>query len=99
MEESPMLMHTLDLVAQAIPNPPPAAPADLSSKAATAIGLVKWISIISALAVLAGAGTLLFAGEKGYGGGISPDLKSKLGSVVVVLLIVGASTQIVQFLA
>jgi hypothetical protein len=99
MEESPMLIQAVDLVAQAIPNPPPAAPGDLASKAATAIGLVKWISIISALAVLAGAGTLLFAGERGYGGGISPDLKSKLGSVVVVLLIVGASTQIVQFLA
>lgn len=94
-----MLMQALDVIAQAIPNPPPAAPADLAAKAATAIGLVKWISIISALAVLAGAGTMLLAGERGHGGGISPDLKSKLGSVVVVLLIVGASTQIVQFLA
>jgi hypothetical protein len=99
MEESPMHSQLIEVVAQAIPNPPPAAPADLASKAAIAIGLVKWISIISALAVLAGAGTLLFAGERGYGGGISPDLKSKLGSVIVVLLIVGASTQIVEFLA
>lgn len=94
-----MFMQTLAEFPAAIPNPPPAAPGELATKAATAIGLVKWISIISALAVLAGAGTMLFAAERGHGGGISPDLKAKLGSVVVVLLIVGASTQIVQFLA
>ncbi len=84
---------------EVVPNPPPSAPGDLQSRAATIVGLAKWISLICALAILAGSGALLFAGERGMGSGISPELKSKLGMVVVVLLIVGASTQIVQFLS
>ena len=32
-----MLMQALDVIAQAIPNPPPAAPADLAAKAATVV--------------------------------------------------------------
>ena len=92
-----MLIQSLEAALAIVPNPPPAAPAEVSARAATVIGFAKWASIISALIVLAGSGVMLFAGERNMGGGLSPELKSKLGQVVVVLLIAGASTQIVQF--
>ena len=65
----------------------------------TVLGLAKWVSLMSALGVLLGAGMLLFAAERGHGSGLSPQLKSTLGGVAVVLVIVGSAAQIVEFLS
>jgi hypothetical protein len=80
-----------------IPNPPPNAPAELEAGASTAIGLVKWGSLIAVGLTLAGIGGTLFAAEHGHGSGISPQMKSRLGSVVLVLIIVAAGASIVDF--
>lgn len=95
-----MLIQTaLNLVEQAIPNPSPSAPAEFAAKVSTAIGWAKWISLAIVMAVLSGSGALLFAESRGAGGGISPELKSKLGQVVVVLVIVASASQIITFLS
>lgn len=91
--------HLFLAVVDMIPNPPPVPPAGVAEKVNKVLGLIKWGSLMAALAVLFGAGGLLFASERGHGSGLSPQLKSTLGSVMVVLVIVGAATQIVQFLS
>ena len=82
-----------------IPDPAPSAPPALADKVYAVLGIVKWGSLMAALAVLLGAGVALFAGERGHGSGLSPQLKSLVGSVFVVLVLVGAASQIVSFLS
>lgn len=95
-----MLLQTaIDLVAQNIPDPSPSAPAEFAAKVSTAIAWAKWGSLAVVMLVLSGAGFLLFAESRGAGSGISPDLKSKLGSVVIVLIIVGSAAQIITFMS
>jgi hypothetical protein len=95
-----MLFHAVvELVSQAIPNPSPSAPAAFADKVSTAISWAKWASLAIVMAVLSGSGAMLFAESRGAGSGISPELKSKLGAVVVVLIIVGSASQIITFLS
>jgi hypothetical protein len=93
-----LVRMVIDLLAS-IPDPPPSAPAAMQAKVATALGLVKWVSLMAALGVLLGAGALLFAAERGHGSGLSPQLKSTLGAVCVVLIIVGSAAQLVEFMS
>ena len=93
------MFHVLAVALAGLPDPPPSAPAGLADKANTVLGLIKWVSLMSALAVLMGAGGLLFAAERGHGGGLSDRMKSTLGSVLVALVVVGAASAIVSFLS
>jgi hypothetical protein len=93
-----MLFQTVaDVVAQAIPDPAPSAPGRFVEKWSLVIAVVKWISLGIAMVVLSGSGAFLFAESRGMGSGVSPELKSKLGQVVLVLVIVGSAAQIIQF--
>jgi len=94
-----LLQSVIHWVEQAIPNPSPSAPAEFAAKVSTAISWAKWASLAIVMAVLSGSGVLLFAESRGAGAGISPELKSKLGAVVVVLIIVGSAAQIITFLS
>jgi len=95
-----MLFQTaIEFLEQAIPDPAPSAPGAFAEKVATAIAWAKWGSLAVVMLVLSGAGFLLFAESRGAGSGISPDLKSKLGSVVIVLIIVGSAAQIITFMS
>lgn len=94
-----MMVHVLVVALAGLPDPPASAPAGLADKANTVLGLIKWVSLMSALAVLMGAGGLLFAAERGHGGGLSDRMKSTLGSVLVALVVVGAASAIVSFLS
>lgn len=94
-----LFQAALEVLEQAIPDPAPSAPAEFAAKVSTAIGWAKWGSLAIVMLVLSGAGVLLFAESRGAGSGISPDLKSKLGSVVVVLIIVGSAAQIITFMS
>ena len=89
----------LRLLWSSIPDPAPSAPAGVADKVNTVLSLVKWASLMASLAVLLGSGALLFAGERGHGGGMSPQLKSTIGSVLVVLIIVGSASQLVQWMS
>ena len=92
-------VRMIHMLLSSIPDPAPSAPAEVAAKVTTVLGLVKWTSLMAALAVLLGSGALLFAAERGHGGGMSPQLKSTLGSVLVVLIVVGSASQLVQWLS
>ena len=98
-----MLFHTAlevrEFLGQVVPDPAPSAPAEFAAKVSTAISWAKWASLAIVMLVLSGSGGLLFAESRGMGSGISPELKSKLGAVVVVLIIVGSAAQIIQFMS
>ena len=94
-----MLFQTaLNVLEQAIPDPAPSAPAEFAAKASTAISWVKWGSLAVVMAVLSGAGFLILSENRG-GSGMSGEMKSKLGQVVVVLIVVGSAAQIIQFMS
>ena len=91
--------HAPALVEGVFTDPTADAPEALKTKVNTALGLVKWASIIAIGAVLLASGLMVWAGDRGYGGGLSPELKSKLMSAMIALVIVGSASQIVNFLA
>ena len=93
-----MFQTALDFVQQAIPDPAPSAPADFADKAATAIAWVKWGSLAVIMAVLSGAGFMILAENRG-GSGMSPEMKGRLGTVIVALIIVGSAAQIITFMS
>ena len=83
----------------AVPDPPAQAPAELKAKTATVLGMVKWGSLVAVLGLLLAAGMISLAGDRGYGGGMSPELKSSVMKAVVALVIVGSAAQIVTFVS
>jgi hypothetical protein len=89
---------TANLVSQ-VTDPNAQAPAGLESKANLVLGLVKWGSLIGVLALLLASGMIVLAGDRGYGGGMSPELKSSMIKGVVALVIVASASQIVNFVA
>ena len=82
-----------------VPDPPAQAPAELKAKTATVLGMVKWGSLVAVLGLLLAAGMISLAGDRGYGGGMSPELKSSVMKAVVALVIVGSAAQIVTFVS
>jgi hypothetical protein len=82
-----------------IPDPAPSAPPALAAKVAAVLGIVKWTSLMAVLAVLLGTGVVLLAAERGHGAGLSPRLRSTIGSALVVLVVVGTASQLVSFLS
>jgi hypothetical protein len=81
-----------------IPNPQPSAPAELSAKAATVVGLIKWGSLMAGLAGLAAFGMLALAADRGGMGSQAADMKERLGKIIVALVVVMTSTSIVTFI-
>lgn len=82
-----------------ITDPGAAAPAALQEKASIVLSMVKWGSLISVLGLLLAAGMISLAGDRGHGGGMSPELKSTVMKGVVALVIVASAAQIVTFVA
>ena len=94
-----LLSLLADLPAQAIPNPPPAAPPELQAKTSTVIGLVKWGSLMAGLIGLASFGMLALAADRGGMGSHAADMKERLGKIIVGLVVVMTSTSIIVFIA
>ena len=88
----------LSLVAQ-VTDPDAAAPAGLQDKTNVVLGLVKWGSLMAVLGLLLAAGMIALAGDRGYGGGMSPELKSSVMKGVIALVIVASASQIVTFVS
>ena len=86
------------LLAQ-VEDPVAQAPEGLKTKTAIVLGLVKWASLVSVLGLLLAAGMVSLAGDRGHGGGMSPELKSTVMKAVVALVIVGSAAQIVTFVS
>ena len=82
-----------------ISDPDAQAPAGLQAKTDLVLGLVKWGSLIAVLGLLLASGMIALAGDRGYGGGMSPELKSTMMKAVVALVIVASAAQIVNFVA
>lgn len=82
-----------------VTDPDAAAPADLQAQANTVLGMVKWGSLMAVLGILLAMGMISLAADRGHGGGISPEMKSKGMTAVVALVIVGSASAIVNFLA
>ena len=93
------LMIRARAAASIVPDPDAAAPEQLKQKVDIVLGLVKYGSLIAVLAILLGAGMVAVAGDRGYGGGMSPELKSTVMKGVIALVIVASATQIVTFVA
>ena len=87
-----------NFVAQ-VSDPPAAAPAGLQAKTNVVLGLVKWGSLIAVLGLLLASGMIALAGDRGYGGGMSPELKSSVLKGITALVIVASAAQIVTFVA
>ena len=69
------------------------------AKTDVVLGLIKWASLIGVLGLLLASGMVVLAGDRGYGGGMSPELKSSMMKAVVALVIVGSAAQIVNFVS
>lgn len=82
-----------------VTDPPASAPAGLQAKANVVLGMVKWGSLMAVLGLLLAAGMISLAGDRGYGGGMSPELKSSVMKGVIALVIVGSAAQIVTFVS
>lgn len=82
-----------------VSDPDAEAPVGLQEKADTVLGLVKWGSLIAVLGLLLASGMVALAGDRGYGGGMSPELKSSVMKGVIALVIVASAAQIVTFVS
>ena len=89
---------TADFISQ-VTDPPASAPAELKAKTNVVLGLIKWGSLIGVLGLLLASGLVVLGGDRGYGSGMSPELKSSVMKAVVALVIVGAAAQIVNFVS
>lgn len=87
-----------DLV-MTVGDPDAAAPAELKAKTDIVLGLIKWGSLVAVLGLLLASGMVSLAGDRGHGGGMSPELKSSVMKGVIALVIVAAASQIVNFVA
>src|SRR4051812_26154348 len=82
-----------------VADPAASAPAGLVSKVNIVLGLIKWASLVAVLALLLGAGAVAMAGDRGHGGGMSPELKSTVMKAVAALVVVGSASAIVNFVS
>jgi energy-converting hydrogenase Eha subunit B len=83
----------------AVTDPDATAPAELQAKTNVVLGMVKWGSLMAVLGLFLAAGMISLAGDRGYGGGMSPELKSSVMKGVIALVIVGSAAQIVTFVS
>src|SRR5215210_1494749 len=88
-----------DAPASGVSDPDARAPAMLQDKADVVLGLVKWGSLMAVLGLLLASGMIALAGDRGYGGGMSPELKSTMRKGVVALVIIASASPIVTFVA
>lgn len=91
-----MSLTAWNLIAQ-VADPPAAAPAGLNAKAQLVLGLIKWGSLVAVMGVLLAMGAFAWAGDRGHGGGVSPEMKSRGISAVVALVIVSSAATIINF--
>jgi hypothetical protein len=82
-----------------VSDPDASAPAGLQDKADIVLGLVKWGSLMAVLGLLLASGMIALAGDRGYGGGMSPELKNKVMTAVIALALVASASQIVTFVS
>lgn len=82
-----------------VTDPTAAAPPGLATKVATVLGMVKWASLMGVLGLFLASGLVMFAGDRGYGGGMSPELKSSVMKGFLALVIVGSAAALVNFVA
>lgn len=82
-----------ELVRQ-VPDPSPEAPAELVDRVNTMLSLIMWLTIAAAAAVMVTAGLVTWAGERGYGGGMSQQMQSLVGRAVIALVIIGSASRI-----
>lgn len=87
-----------DVISQ-VSDPDAQAPAGLKAKTNVVLGLVKWGSLIGVLGLLLASGLVVLGGDRGYGGGMSPELKSSVMKAVVALVIVGSAAGLVNFVS
>lgn len=99
------MFHSLDAVhvvavrlwAAAVPNPQPAAPPGVGSKADTALGWLKWGGLLACVAGLfIAAGQMALNHRRGMGGA---EAASSVGWVVVAVIVIGAAAAIVGAMA
>ena len=57
----------------AVTDPDATAPAELQAKTNLVLGMVKWGSLMAVLGLFLAAGMISLAGDRGYGGGMSPE--------------------------
>ena len=82
-----------------VADPTANAPDGLKAKTDVVLGLIKWASVIGVLGLLLASGMIALAGDRGHGGGMSPELKSSVMKGVIALVIVASAAQIVNFVA
>lgn len=75
----------------------PDAPEAVKAGVNKALQVIMYVSLACCMAVLLSAGLLIAAESRGYGGGMSQELKSKLVSVVTALVVISAASGIVNF--
>jgi hypothetical protein len=97
-EESAVIQTVHVLLAAPLPNPEPAAPADLSDKVNTVLGLIKWASLITGVAALMGFGFLVWAADHGGYGSQGAEMKERFGKVILGLVVTMSATSIVSFI-
>ena len=98
MSMSASVIAAVAAVAQ-IADPVADAPEGLQTKTNVVLGLIKWGSLVAVLGLLLASGMVALAGDRGYGGGMSPELKSSVMKGVIALVIVGSAAQLVTFVS
>jgi hypothetical protein len=89
---------TTDFISK-VSDPTASAPPWLKAKAVLVLDVIKWASLIGVLGLLVASSMIVLAGNRGYGGGMSPELKSRMINAVTALVIVGFAAQIVHSLS
>jgi hypothetical protein len=80
-----------------VTDPTASAPDGLAQKVNLVLGIVKWASLMGVLGLFLASGMVIFAGDRGYGGGMSPELKSSVIKGALALVLVASAAQIVNF--
>ena len=93
------MLGFVDHLVAGVSDPTAQAPAELKAKTDVVLGLIKWASLIAVLGLLLASGMISLAGDRGHGGGMSPELKSSVTKGVIALVIVASASQIVTFVS
>ncbi len=99
MSVSALAIGTASRFVAQIADPTADAPAGLKAKVDLVLGIVKYGSLAAVLGLLLASGMISLAGDRGYGGGMSPGLKSTVQTAVVALVLIGSAAQLVDFLS
>lgn len=77
----------------------PVAPPGVGDKANVVFGWGMWLSVSAAFLVLLTVGLYSFAGDRGYGGGVPPQIMSRVTTACVVVIIVFSAAGLINMLA